>query len=99
VTYVLICLGSGLVGAVIGSRKGSSFPVWFAISAIIPVLGPIAALLYRRESETPLRECPACGAPARIYDAMCMRCGSDLSYPRPDEIIEPDSALRVRAKL
>ncbi len=97
--YVLICLGSGLVGAVIASRKGSSFPVWFVISAIIPILGPIAALLYRRESETPLRACPACGAPARIYDAMCMRCGTDLPYPLPEEIIEPDPTMRVRAKL
>jgi hypothetical protein len=99
VTYVLICLVSGLVGAVIASRKGSSFPVWFVVSAIIPVLGPIAALLYRRESETPLRHCPNCGAPARIYDAMCMRCGSDMPYPQPEEIIEPDPSMRVRAKL
>jgi hypothetical protein len=99
VTYVLICLGSGLVGAVIASRKGSSFPVWFVISAIIPILGPIAALLYRHESETPLRQCPSCGAAVRVYDAMCMRCGVDLSYPEPEEIIEPDPSLRVRAKL
>ena len=97
--YVLICLVSGLIGAVIASRKGSSFPVWFVISAVIPLLGPIAALLYRRESETPLRQCPVCGVPVRIYDAMCMRCGSDLPFPEPDEIIEPDPSLRVRAKL
>jgi hypothetical protein len=99
VAYVLICLVSGLVGAVIASRKGSSFPIWFVISALIPVLGPIAALLYRRESETPLRECPSCGAALRIYDAMCMRCGTDLDYPGPAEIIDPDPSMRVRAKL
>jgi hypothetical protein len=77
VTYVLICLVSGLVGAVIASRKGSSFPVWFVISALIPVLGPAL----------------------KIYDAMCMRCGADLDYPEPAEIIDPDRSLRVRAKL
>ncbi|HEX2701812.1 MAG TPA: hypothetical protein VHM72_00060 [Solirubrobacteraceae bacterium] len=98
-TYVLICLGSGLVGAVIASRKGSSFPVWFAISALIPVLGPVAALLYRRESETQLRQCPACGTAVKVYDAMCMRCGTDLDYPAPEELIDPDPSLRVRAKL
>jgi hypothetical protein len=98
-TYVLICLASGLIGAVIASRKGSSFPVWFVVSALIPVLGPIAALFYRRESETPLRHCPSCGAVLKIYDAMCMRCGSDLDYPQPGETIDPDPALRVRAKL
>jgi len=99
VAYVLICLVSGLVGAVTASRKGSSFPVWFVISALIPVLGPIAALLHRRESETPLRQCPSCGAALKIYDAMCMRCGADLDYPEPAEIIDPDRSLRVRAKL
>lgn len=98
-TYVLICLASGATGAFIASRKGSSFPVWFVISAVVPVLGPAAALLYRRESETPLRACPSCGSPAKVYDAMCMRCGADLSYPEPDELIEPDPSIRVRAKL
>ncbi|MGD0981922.1 MAG: hypothetical protein ABR946_10660 [Solirubrobacteraceae bacterium] len=98
-TYVLICLASGLVGAVIASRKGSSFPVWFVISALIPVLGPIAAMLYRRESEIPLRKCPSCGVALKIHDAMCVRCGADLDYPEPAEIIVPDPSLRVRAKL
>ncbi len=97
--YVLICLASGVVGAVIASRKGSSFPLWFVLSAVVPVLGPVAALLYRRESETPLRRCPTCGGAARVYDAMCMRCGADLEYPQPSEIIEPDPSRRVRAKL
>ncbi len=98
-TYVVICLVSGLVGAVIASRKGSSFPVWFLISAVIPLLGPIAAALYRRESETPLRRCPVCGSSTRIYDAMCMSCGNDLDYPQGAEIITPDPSRRVRAKL
>ena len=98
-TYVAICLVSGVVGAGIASRKGSSFPLWFVVSAVIPVLGPVAAVLYRRESETPLRRCPGCGAATRIYDAMCMRCGSELDYPADSEIIAPDSSVRVRAKL
>jgi hypothetical protein len=99
VTYVAICLASGLLGAVIAARKGSSFPIWFIIAAIIPVLGVIAALLYRRESEIPLRRCPTCGAGARLYDAMCMNCGRDLDYPAEAEIIEPDPSLRIRARL
>jgi ribosomal protein L32 len=99
VIYLLVCLVSGVVGAVVASRKGSSFPVWFIVSAVIPVLGVLAALLYRRESEVPLRRCPTCGAYARIYDAMCMSCGTDLAYPEQAEIIEPDPSLRVRAKL
>jgi hypothetical protein len=99
VTYVVLCLVSGLLGAVIASRRGSSFPLWFVICAVIPVLGPVAALLYRRESETPLRRCPGCGSATRIYDAMCMRCGTDLDYPELSEVIQPDPTVRVRAKL
>jgi hypothetical protein len=35
----------------------------------------------------------------KIHDAMCVRCGADLDYPEPAEIIDPDPSLRVRAKL
>jgi hypothetical protein len=80
-------------------RKGSSLFVWFVISGVIPVLGPVAAALYRRETEEALRVCPGCGAALRHYDAMCMRCGTDLEYPADGELIEPDSSMRVRARL
>jgi predicted amidophosphoribosyltransferase len=63
-------------------RKGSSLYVWFLISALIPFLGPLMAALYRRETEEALRVCPGCRAVVRHYDSMCMRCGTDLSYPR-----------------
>jgi predicted nucleic acid-binding Zn ribbon protein len=99
VVFPLLCLLSGIVGGIIGQRKGSSYIVWFLISAIVPVLGPLMALLYRRETEVPLRRCPSCGTIVRVYDAMCMRCGHDLEYPRDSEIIEPTSELRIRAKL
>jgi len=99
VIYLVICLASGLLGALIAARKGSSLPIWFVISAVIPILGPIGALLYRRETEVPLRRCPTCGAANRIYDALCMSCGTDLSYPDETEIIEPTPLMRVRAKL
>ena len=97
--YVAVCLLSGIAGGYIGQRKGSSFFVWFVISAIIPLLGPIVALCFRRETEEPLRVCPGCGAAVKLYDSMCMGCGSDLDYPDDAEIIEPTSALRVRARL
>ena len=83
----------------IGKRKGSSYPVWFLISGVLPLLGPLAAALSRRETEESLRRCPACGTAVRVYDAMCMRCGTDLSFPDEAEIIDPTSTLRVRAKL
>ena len=90
---------SAIAGGIIGRRKGSSYPVWFLISGVLPLLGPLAAALFRRETEESLRRCPGCGTAVRVYDAMCMRCGSDLSFPDDAEIIEPTPALRVRAKL
>ncbi|MGA2007872.1 MAG: hypothetical protein ABSH27_09980 [Solirubrobacteraceae bacterium] len=80
-------------------RKGSSLFVWFVISGVIPVLGPLTAALYRRETEEALRICPGCGRAVRHYDAMCMHCGTDLEYPEESELIEPDSSIRVRARL
>jgi hypothetical protein len=99
VVYPLVCLVSAFVGGIIGQRKGSSYLVWFVISLIIPILGPIAALLYRHETEVPLRRCPGCGTAVRVYDAMCMSCGTDLDFPAESEIIAPDPSLRVRARL
>jgi hypothetical protein len=28
-----------------------------------------------------------------------MHCGTDLEYPKESELIEPDSSIRVRARL
>ena len=97
--YVAVCLVSACAGGYIGARKGSSFFVWFVISGIIPILGPLAAAVYRRETEEALRICPGCRTAVRHYDAMCMRCGTDLEYPAEDELIEPHPLLRVRARL
>jgi hypothetical protein len=99
VIYSAVCLISGVAGGYIGQRKGSSFFVWFVISLVIPVLGPIGAACFRREDDESLRICPGCGAAVKIYDSMCMSCGSDLDFPDEAEIIEPTAALRVRARL
>ena len=37
--YVLIALCFGLAGGIVGKIKGSSFWLWFLISAIVPVSG------------------------------------------------------------
>jgi len=94
-----VCFLSAWAGGVIGARKGSSFFVWFVISGVIPFLGPIAASLYRRETEEAMRVCPNCRKALRHYDAMCMGCGLDLDYPDEAELIEPDPSIRIRAQL
>ena len=79
--YVVIAVCFGLAGGIVGRLKGSSFVLWFLISAILPFLGLAAALLYRYDSEEPERQCPRCGSTVKLHDALCTRCGEELEYP------------------
>jgi hypothetical protein len=79
--YLTIALFFGLAGGLVGRAKGSSFVLWFLISAIVPFLGLAAALLYRYESDEPERECPRCGKVVKVHDALCTRCGEELEFP------------------
>jgi hypothetical protein len=81
VFYVVIALLFGLAGGLVGRSKGSSFVIWFLIAAAVPMIGLIAALLYRHEDDEPDRACPRCGSPCKVYAAMCMRCGMELEFP------------------
>ena len=80
-SYVPIALLFGLAGGLVARAKGSSFVVWFLISATVPMIGLIAAIMYRNEFDEPERACPRCGRPCKLYAAMCMRCGMELDYP------------------
>jgi hypothetical protein len=79
--YIALCLVSGVVGGLIGRAKGSSFFLWLVISAVAPIIGPLAALLYRSERDELRRQCPTCGRVVPIYDALCTRCGTELDFP------------------
>ena len=93
--YVVIALAFGLAGGIVGKIKGSSFALWFLISAAVPFLGLIAAVAYRFEREELRRQCPQCGHVTMIYDALCTRCGTELDFP--DVAIAPESWERVPA--
>ncbi len=93
--YLVIAFFFGLAGGVIGRMKGSSFWLWFAVAAIVPVLGLVAAVLYRVESDELRKQCPRCGKMVKLYDAMCMRCGTELDFP--EVAIEPESVARARS--
>jgi hypothetical protein len=81
VGYVVICICCGLSAAIIGRWKGSSFWLWFAIGAVLPILGTIAALLWRYEDEEVYRECDECGAVLPLYQQVCGHCGADQEWP------------------
>jgi hypothetical protein len=93
--YVIIALCFGLAGGIVGKAKGSSFFLWFLISAAVPFLGLIAAIAYRFERDELRRQCPNCGRVTKLYDAICTRCGEELEFP--DVAIAPESWERVPA--
>ena len=76
-SFVVILFFFGLATGIIGRIKGSSFLLWFVIGFCLPILGLLAAILYRWEKEEPLKQCPRCGATLKITDQVCMRCGED----------------------
>jgi hypothetical protein len=79
--FLVICFFFGLAGGVVGKIKGSSFFLWFLLSAIPPYVGLIAAVLYRDEYEEPHRRCPTCRKVVALHDALCTRCGTELEFP------------------
>ena len=85
-----LALAFGVSGGLVGRRKGSSFWIWFLISAIPPFFGLFAALAYRYETDELRRQCPGCGKVVRLSDAVCTRCGTDLEWP--DVAVAPVTA-------
>ena len=89
--FVVIAVCFGLAGGIVGRIKGSSFFLWFLISAIPPFVGLLAAIFYRNEYEEDYRRCPGCGKVVAMHDALCTRCGTELEYPptRAPAPVEP----------
>jgi uncharacterized paraquat-inducible protein A len=90
--YAFLALGGAIAWvatAFVGRAKGGSFWLWFLIGAVLPYLGLIAALLYRREQDEPERRCPRCNKVLKLYVQVCPRCGTDLYLPDPSEVRNP----------
>ncbi len=93
--YVVIMFFFGLAGGIVGRIKGSSFFLWFLISALVPFLGLLTAIFYRWDNQELRRQCPACGRVVKLYDTVCMRCGAELDFP--DVAIASEATVRERA--
>ncbi len=78
---VVILVFFGLAGGVIGRMKGSSFVLWFLISACVPFIGLLTAVCYRWENRELRRQCPGCGKLVKLHDTLCTRCGTELDFP------------------
>jgi hypothetical protein len=80
--WLVLMFFFGLSAGVIGRIKGSSFFIWFFVGAGLPVLGTLAAVLYRYERNEPRRECDECGRIMPLTDQVCRRCGADQELPQ-----------------
>jgi hypothetical protein len=97
--YLVIAFCFGLAGGIVGRIKGSSFVLWFLISAVVPFFGLLAAIAYRFERDEPRRRCPKCGRVTKAYDALCTRCGEEFEFPEQvlaSEAVERDMAAHSR---
>ena len=92
--YLVLAFSFALAGGLVGRLKGSSFFIWFMVSGILPVIGLVAALLYRAERDELRRQCPGCGKVVKLHDTLCTRCGTELEFP--EIAIEPESAATAR---
>jgi hypothetical protein len=90
VAYLVLAFSFALAGGLVGRLKGSSFVIWFMIAGLLPVLGLLAAVLYRTERDELRRQCPGCGKIVKLHDTLCTRCGTELYFP--DVAIAPESA-------
>jgi hypothetical protein len=84
----------GLAGGVVGRMKGSSFFIWFLVSACVPFIGLLAAVFYRWDTEELQRQCPICHKVVKLHDAVCTQCGTELEFPRV--AIAPQAVMRRR---
>jgi hypothetical protein len=87
--FIVIALFFGIAGGVIARIKGDTVWVWFLISACVPFIGLITAVFYRVEKEELRQECPGCGRMLKLYDAVCMRCGTELEFPEVAYAAQP----------
>jgi hypothetical protein len=90
--YVIIAFFFGLAGGVVGRIKGSSFFLWFLISALVPFIGLLTAICYRWDNRELRRQCPGCGKVLKLHDTVCMSCGYELDFP--ELAIAPEAAVR-----
>jgi hypothetical protein len=93
---LVILFWFGIAGGVVGRMKGSSFFIWFLISACIPFLGLLTAVCYRWEDRELRRQCPGCGRVVKLYDAVCTNCGEELEFPDVALVPEAVSSGRMR---
>ncbi|HEV8177279.1 MAG TPA: hypothetical protein VGP44_06275 [Gemmatimonadales bacterium] len=83
--FVLILFLCGVSTAIVARWKGNSVFLWFLIGFFLPLIGIVAAYLYRSERGEPRRECPACCRVVPITDQVCLTCGTDLDFPEEDQ--------------
>jgi hypothetical protein len=85
--YAVFAIACGVGAGLIGRGKGQSFWIWFAVAAVLPLIGNLAAAVSRNENDEERRLCPTCQHVCKAYDAKCMKCGTELEFPTDAEML------------
>ena len=93
---LVILLFFGIAGGMVGRLKGSSFFIWFLVSACVPFIGLLAAVCYRWDDRELRRQCPQCGRIVKLHDAVCTDCGHELDFP--EVALASEAAMRGRVR-
>jgi hypothetical protein len=79
----------GLIPAVIASRKGRSFALWWFFGAVIFIAAlPMAILMKSEDQQTQgssLRKCPKCAEPIQPDASLCKHCRAEIVPLTNDE--------------
>ena len=95
--FLVILIFFGIAGGVVAKIKGDTVWVWVLISACVPFIGLLTAVLYRVEHTELRQQCPGCGRMLKLYDAVCMRCGYELEFPEVAYSGQPKSRRPVQS--
>lgn len=87
----------GLIPAMVASKKGHSFPLWWIYGSLLFIIALPHALLIKPAIETierqqaaqGLKKCPFCAEMIKPDARVCRYCGRDLPAHTPQQAAAP----------
>lgn len=82
--FVILVMLLGLIPAMIASKKGKSFFLWWIYGTLLFIIALVHALLMNPDARL-VRKCPHCAENVKVEANVCPHCQRDI-------IIRPSTA-------